>query len=116
MLTITLTTCRSNDKDIRVLCEVLAFVCTDFPSSTLPKVIVSYVLLSISPVGTIIGVIIAIIIVICLQTLIIEVRFTIKGRVAFVRLVIIYFIVVSLDTPRQISGAYCSQGPDGLNM
>ena len=114
MLTITLTTYRSNDKDIRVMCKVLAFVCSNFLSSTLPKVSVSYVLLSIWPISTII-VIIAIIIVICLQTLIIEVRFTIKGRVAFVRLVIIYFIVVFLDTPRQISGAYCSQGPDGLN-
>ena len=95
--------------------EVLAFVRSDVLSSSLPKVSVSYVLLSIWPISTIIVVIIAIIIVICLQTLIIEVRFTIKGRVAFVRLVIIYFIVVFLDTPRQISGAYCSQGPDGLN-
>ena len=100
MLTITLTAHRSNYKDIRVMCEVLTFVCSDVPSSTLPKVSISYVLLSILPIGTIIVVIIAIIIVISLQTLILEVRFTIKGRVAFVRLVIIYFIVISLDTPR----------------
>ena len=115
MLTITRPSCWSNDKDIRVLRKVLTFVCSDVLASILPKVCIAQGLFSIWPISTIVNIIIFIIIVITLLTLIIEVRFTIKGRIATVRLIIINLIVVILHAPRQISGANCSQAPDGLN-